>query len=50
MGWRVPEEVRVTFRRTKLLYVYGYPQYEFFTLAPLVALMALETTARHRWY
>jgi len=45
----VPLDVQVTFRRAMALYVYGYLHYDFLTLAPLVAYMALEAAVRHRW-
>lgn len=45
----VPDEVRTTLQRAKDLYVQAYFKYDFFTIATLLAWMALEAALRHRW-
>lgn len=46
---KVPEDVRLTFRRAKIAYVYGYFQYDLFTIAVHYAALALEAAIKARW-
>ena len=46
---RVPEHVRLTFRRAKDAYIFGYFRYDFFTVAVHYASLALEAAVKARW-
>ena len=46
---KVPEDVRVTFRRAKDAYILGYFRYDFFTVAVHYASLALEAAIKARW-
>ena len=46
---KVPEDVRLTFRRAKDAYVFGYFRYDFFTVAVHYAMLALEAATKARW-
>jgi hypothetical protein len=45
----VPQDVRLTFRRAKDAYVFGYFRYDFFTVAVHYASLALEAAIKARW-
>src|SRR6266478_1385462 len=46
---KVPEDVRLTFRRAKDAYILGYFRYDFFTVALHYASLALEAAVKARW-
>jgi len=46
---KVPEDVRLTFRRAKDAYILGYFRYDFFTVAVHYAALALEAAIKARW-
>ena len=46
---KVPSDVKVTFRRAKDAYIFGYFRYDFFTLAVHYAALAIEAAIRARW-
>ncbi len=46
---KVPEDVRLTFRRAKDAYILGYFRYDFFTVAVHYASLALEAAIKARW-
>jgi hypothetical protein len=46
---KVPEDVRVTLRRAKDAYIFGYFRYDFFTVAVHYASLALEAAIKARW-
>jgi hypothetical protein len=46
---KVPEDVRLTFRRAKDAYILGYFRYDFFTVAVHYASLALEAAVKARW-
>ena len=45
----VPEEVRHIFKVARKLCIYGYFQYDFFTVAHLMSFLALECALKHRF-
>ncbi|SRR6266567_3651696 len=46
---KVPDDVRVTFRRAKDAYIFGYFRCDFFTVAVHYASLALEAAVKARW-
>jgi hypothetical protein len=46
---RVPDDIRLTFRRAKDAYILGYFRYDFFTVAVHYASLALEAAVKARW-
>lgn len=46
---KVPDDVRVTFRRAKDAYILGYFRYDFFNVAVHYASLALEAAVKARW-
>jgi hypothetical protein len=46
---QVPESIREVIRRAKKLYVYGYFEYAFFTVAAHYAYAAMEAALKARW-
>ncbi len=46
---QVPPDVRSTFEAAKQLYVFGYFQWRFFTVARHYACLAMEAAVKHRW-
>ena len=46
---QVPKDIKTTFERVKKLYIYGYFEYNFFTLAQHYAYFALESAIKHRY-
>lgn len=45
----VPLEVKTVFNRAKHLFIFGYFQYEFFTISQHYAFLALESAVKHRY-
>ena len=46
---QVPADVKSTFDTAKQLYVFGYFQWRFFTVALHYACLAMEAAVKHRW-
>lgn len=46
---QVPADVKSTFEAAKQLYVFGYFQWRFFTVALHYACLAMEAAVKHRW-
>lgn len=46
---QVPADVKSTFDAAKQLYVFGYFQWRFFTVALHYACLAMEAAVKHRW-
>lgn len=46
---KVPDDIRVTFRRAKDAYILGYFRYDFFTVAVHYATLTLEAAVKARW-
>jgi len=46
---QVPDGVREIIRRAKMLYIYGYFEYSFFTIASHYTYAAVEAALRARW-
>jgi hypothetical protein len=46
---QVPADVKLTFDLAKQLYVFGYFQWRFFTVALHYACLAMEAAVKHRW-
>jgi hypothetical protein len=49
IGPRVPEDVKKQFDVARMLFIYGYFVYEFFTLAGFLCVLAVESALMHRF-
>jgi len=45
----VPEEVQTVFKRAKKLFIFGFFEYEFFTISQHYVFLALEAAVKHRY-